>query len=54
MLCECQEPSLSELLREPIVRAVMACDLVEEAELRRLIDRARAEYVRAPAPSRRH
>ena len=54
MLCECKEPSLSELLREPIVRAVMACDLVEESELRRLIARAREEYARAPARQQRH
>jgi hypothetical protein len=41
MLCYCKEPSLNELMQEPIVRAVMACDAVEESELRDLIERLR-------------
>jgi hypothetical protein len=38
------EPSLNELMREPIIRAVMARDAVAETDLRRLLDEKRATY----------
>ena len=45
MRCGCREPSLSEMMQDPIIKAVMRCDAVKEAELRRLIERVRAAYV---------
>ena len=36
------EPSLNELMQEPIIQAVMARDAVKETELRRLMGRVRA------------
>ncbi len=42
--CHCSEPTLTELMREPIVRAVMDRDAVAESDLRRLFDRVRASY----------
>ena len=44
MRCGCREPSLNEMMQDPIVKAVMARDAVKEAELRRLMDRLRAAY----------
>jgi hypothetical protein len=38
------EPSLNELMQEPIIRAVMARDAVEEAELRLLFARVQNAY----------
>ena len=38
------EPSLSELMQEPIIRAVMARDAVQESDLRRLLDRVRRDF----------
>jgi|GEM_PF-5225426 hypothetical protein len=48
MRSETLEPSLNEVMQDPIVRAVMRCDAVKESELRRLIDRVRAAYVFEP------
>jgi hypothetical protein len=45
MQCWCREPNLNEMIQDPIVRAVMRRDAVQESELRRLIARARAAYV---------
>ena len=39
-----REPSLNEMMRDPIVKAVMQRDAVKEAELRGLIERVRAAY----------
>jgi hypothetical protein len=44
MQCHFREPSLNELMQEPIIRAVMASDDVEEAKLRRMLDRISAAY----------
>jgi hypothetical protein len=41
MPCECREPSLNEMMRDPIIRAVMARDEVAEHEVRRLLDEMR-------------
>ena len=41
MRCQCEEPSLNDLIADPMVRALMARDAVAEADLRRLIDRVR-------------
>lgn len=41
MQCHCEEPSLNELIADPMTRALMARDAVAEADLRRLIDRVR-------------
>lgn len=41
MRCLCEEPSLNDLIADPMVRALMARDAVAEADLRRLIDRVR-------------
>ena len=40
----CREPSLNEIMQEPIIRAVMARDAVGEADVRRLLDGVRATY----------
>ena len=45
MQCQCREPSLNELMQEPIIRAVMARDAVEEAALRRMLDRLSLAYL---------
>ncbi|MGB8841152.1 MAG: hypothetical protein WCC64_08755 [Aliidongia sp.] len=45
MQCGCQELSLNELMQDPIIKAVMQCDAVKEAELRRLMARARTTYL---------
>lgn len=37
----CEEPSLNELIADPMVRALMARDAVAEADLRQLIERVR-------------
>jgi hypothetical protein len=52
MRCKCREPSLTELMRDPIVKAVMACDAVKETELRHLIERVRRRYA-GPIEQRR-
>ena len=44
MRCGCREPSLNEIMQDPIVQAVMLRDAVEEAELRRLLERIGAAY----------
>ena len=44
MSCHFREPSLNELMQEPIIRAVMASDDVEEKTLRRMLDRLSAAY----------
>ncbi len=54
MLCNCREPSLNELMQEPIVRAVMARDAVEESELRDLIGRLRLLFGTAAEPAQTH
>ncbi len=41
MLCQRKEPNLDEMMRDPIIQAVMACDSVREAELRHLLERMR-------------
>jgi hypothetical protein len=45
MQCWCREPNFNEMMQDPIIRAVMRRDAVQEGELRRLMDRARAAYV---------
>jgi hypothetical protein len=45
MRCGCREPSLNEMMQDPIIKAVMRRDAVKETELRTLIDRVRATYV---------
>lgn len=44
MRCGCREPSLNEMMRDPIIKAIMQRDAVKEAELRGLIERVRASY----------
>jgi len=44
MQCGCREPSLNEMMQDPIVQAVMLCDAVQEAELRLLLERIGAAY----------
>jgi hypothetical protein len=44
MRCGCREPSLNEMMQDPIVKAVMARDAVKETDLRRLIERVGASY----------
>jgi hypothetical protein len=44
MRCGCREPSLNEMMQDPIVKAVMLRDAVKEAELRRLLERVSAAY----------
>jgi hypothetical protein len=44
MRCGCREPSLNEMMQDPIVKAVMLRDAVKEADLRRLMDRVGATY----------
>lgn len=51
MRCHCEEPSLNDLIADPMTRALMARDAVAEADLRRLIDRVRDRFdhgTRAP------
>jgi hypothetical protein len=48
MHCGHREPSLNELMQEPIVMALMRRDAVQEAELRRLLARVGDAY-RSPA-----
>ena len=51
MRCHCEEPSLNDLIADPMTRALMARDAVAEADLRRLIDRVRDQFdhgTRAP------
>jgi hypothetical protein len=48
-----REPSFTEMMQEPIIRAVMARDEVAEAELRLLLDRIR-EAIDERESLRRH
>ncbi len=52
--CHCNEPSLNDLMREPIVRAVMDRDAVAESDLRRLLERVGASYHAANIQRRTH
>jgi hypothetical protein len=53
MRCHCEEPSLNDLIADPMTRALMARDAVAEADLRRLIDRVRDRLDDGtPAPNR--
>jgi hypothetical protein len=45
MQCGCRELSLNEMMQDPIIKAVMQRDAVKEAELRRLMARARTAYL---------
>ena len=40
------EPSLDEILRDPIVTALMRCDGVTERHVREVVRRARRTYAR--------
>jgi hypothetical protein len=44
MRCGCREPSLNEMMQDPIVKAIMARDAVKEVDLRRLMARVGAAY----------
>jgi hypothetical protein len=44
MRCGCREPSLNEMMQDPIVKAIMVRDAVKEVELRRLMARIGAVY----------
>jgi hypothetical protein len=44
MHCNRREPSLNEMMQDPIVKAIMARDAVKEADLRRLMARIGATY----------
>jgi hypothetical protein len=44
MHCNRREPSLNEMMQDPIVRAIMARDAVKEVDLRRLMARVGATY----------
>jgi hypothetical protein len=44
MWCNCREPSLNEIMQDPIIKALMRRDAVKEAELRRLMARVGATY----------
>jgi hypothetical protein len=46
--CCAAEPDLSELLRDPIARALMAADRVDRGELDALFDRTRGNLRRHP------
>jgi hypothetical protein len=46
--CYVAEPDLSELLRDPIARALMAADRVDRGELDALFDRTRGRLRRHP------
>ncbi len=52
--CHCSEPSLTEMMREPIIRAVMDRDAVAESDLRRLLDRVRISYQASNIQRRTH
>ena len=41
MSCYCNEPSLNEIMQEPIIRAIMERDAVRESNLRLLLERVR-------------
>jgi len=48
------KPTVAELLSDPIVRAVMSADGVDEAQLRELLDRvSREQSMCAPPPRAR-
>jgi hypothetical protein len=44
MQCWSREPNLNEMMQDPIVKAVMLRDAVQEGDLRRLLARTRAAY----------
>jgi len=44
MYCPCKEPSLNELMQEPIIQAVMECDAVRESDLRLLLEQVKDSY----------
>jgi hypothetical protein len=44
MWCNCREPSLNEIMQDPIIKALMRRDAVRETELRRLMARVGAAY----------
>jgi hypothetical protein len=44
MRCHCEEPSLNDLIADPMIRALMARDAVAEADLRGLIDQVRHRF----------
>ncbi len=46
-----REATLEELLREPIIRQLMASDHVRSAEIRRLLRGIRVESPKDPQPS---
>jgi hypothetical protein len=43
-----REPPIDELLRDPLTRLLMARDGVEEADLRRLLERIGKRLIRKP------
>ncbi len=44
MRCQCEEPSLNDLIADPMIRALMARDAVAEADLRGLMDQVRDRF----------
>lgn len=44
------EPTVAELLSDPIIRAVMSADGVDEAQLRELLDRVSREQSTCAPP----
>jgi hypothetical protein len=44
MRCHCEEPSLNDLIADPMIRALMARDAVAEADLRGLMDQVRHRF----------
>ncbi len=54
MQCQCKEPSLNELMQEPIIRAIMASDAVREPDLRQLLAQVRDSYDAASIRYRQH
>ncbi len=45
------EPTVAELLSDPIIRAVMSADGVDEAQLRELLDRVSREQSTCAPPA---
>ncbi len=54
MSCYCNEPSLNEIMQEPIIRAVMERDAVREADLRLLLERVRNAHWPSQSAHRAH
>ncbi len=48
------EPTLTEMLQEPIIRAMMLRDAVEQEDLLQLFARLRANFTAAALPRRAH